>query len=124
VALFYFFNVFTGTLLPAVVVIYGVGPIEYRFDFSLVWHVVACLATSDVLFYFSHQYLHRHMPQVHLFHHCCRRASFNSNALFDPLDLAVEFTGPVLSLIFLTLYVFRDPFAFLVGLGIITAWYL
>eukprot|EP01127_Copromyxa_protea_P021013 TRINITY_DN7122_c0_g1_i2.p1 TRINITY_DN7122_c0_g1~~TRINITY_DN7122_c0_g1_i2.p1 ORF type:complete len:209 (+),score=21.40 TRINITY_DN7122_c0_g1_i2:36-629(+) len=118
------FNVMSGTLFPAIVVIYWVGPVEYRFDLSLVFTVLICLAVSEVLFYYSHQYLHRNLPHLHLMHHCCKRSSFTTNSFFHPLDLVMEFTGPVVSLFVLTLYVFNDPFAFLVGLAILTTWYV
>lgn len=126
VATIAFLNYSLGTIVPALVVcgyLHQQVVIPYRFDFTLVWHVGFCLAVSEVLFFYSHRYMHQHMPQVHFLHHCCKRPSFTTNLLFDPVDLAIEFTGPVLGLIFFTLVVFDDPLAMIVGMGIITAWY-
>eukprot|EP01127_Copromyxa_protea_P008552 TRINITY_DN1964_c0_g1_i5.p1 TRINITY_DN1964_c0_g1~~TRINITY_DN1964_c0_g1_i5.p1 ORF type:complete len:233 (+),score=9.16 TRINITY_DN1964_c0_g1_i5:234-932(+) len=118
------FNLATGTLLPAIVTIYFVGPVEYRFDLSLVLTVLFSLAIADITFYCFHMYLHRNLPHLHLMHHCCKRTSYTTNAFFHPLDLIMEFSGPALSLIILVRYVFRDPFALLVGLAVLPTWYV
>lgn len=61
------FNYLTGLLLPAAVIILYSDEIVYRFDLSLIFRVVLCLAVSDVLFYYSHRFLHRQMPHVWIF---------------------------------------------------------
>lgn len=68
----------------------------------------------DFIIYHS-RFLHRYLPELHKLHHCCIIPSTTTNMMFHPLDLLVEFGGPVLSAIFINLYILRDPFAMMIA---------
>jgi hypothetical protein len=61
------------------------GPL--RLDLTLlVRNVVLVLATIELYFTNSNQYLHRSIPKLHLLHHCCVYPSFTTSLLFHPVD--------------------------------------
>eukprot|EP00808_Paulinella_micropora_P017284 g15900.t1 len=94
-----------------------------RCDLPLLLHVAATLATTEVFFFFSHRALHYYAPRLHLLHHCCKRPSYTTNLFFHPLDLAVEFAGPVAAVVLLNTLVFRDPWAMVCSFGVVVGWY-
>ena len=65
--------------------------------------IAASLVATEVLFTASHALLHRTRAgaRLHLMHHCCRSASWHVNLVFHPLDMAAEFSGPVLAVLVL-----------------------
>jgi sterol desaturase/sphingolipid hydroxylase (fatty acid hydroxylase superfamily) len=99
-------------------------PINWRLDASLVMIVVASLAIADVYFYWSHSWLHKSKlgANLHLLHHCCSDTTFSTGLCFNPLDLNIEFTGPVL-VPFIVYYFLRDPCALMVTSCMIIFWY-
>ena len=63
----------------------------------LVFRVFVNMALGDVLFWWSHRLMHRNerLAFLHRLHHCAKRASWSTNLLFHPIDLLIEFGGPV-----------------------------
>jgi hypothetical protein len=87
---------------------------------------VAALACSEVAFIAGHRLLHTNATwmKLHVFHHCCTTPSYSTNLLFHPLDLVVEFTGPLLTILVLHYTVWRqDQLTLLVTYTIFQLWY-
>jgi len=84
--------------------------------------VLLSLAATEVLFTASHALLHRtHWgARVHLMHHCCRNASWHVNLVFHPLDMALEFSGPVLAVLCLN---WHHPRALAYAVTVVHLWY-
>lgn len=122
-ATIWWINFFTVYLPGYFVMVYLVSDLSYRFDLILLLRIVLNLAATEVLFWSSHRALHRLFPNIHHLHHCCITPSWTSNMFFNPLDLAIEFSGPVFSIVFLSLVVFKDPFAMACTLSVQIAWY-
>jgi hypothetical protein len=61
--------------------------------------IVVNMAFGEATFYAAHKVLHESTLLVpfHVFHHCCTHSSWTTNLLFHPIDLALEFGGPVFS---------------------------
>jgi sterol desaturase/sphingolipid hydroxylase (fatty acid hydroxylase superfamily) len=88
--------------------------------------LVINLAISDVLFTVAHRALHTHPRLVphHVFHHCSTNSSWNTNLLFHPVDLALEFAGPAGGLLFMHYTVWQqDPLVLVVTYIIFQLWY-
>ena len=68
------------------------------------------LGLTDLTFFLAHRELHQNprLAPYHVMHHCCLRASNTTNLLFHPLDLALEFSGPVFVLFLMHYFVFQD----------------
>ena len=83
------------------------------------------LALSELCFTVAHTALHRteYGAKVHHLHHCCKPSSWSSNLIIHPVDMAVEFSGPVLSLLFTHQYLFNNPSALFVSLTTLQIWY-
>eukprot|EP01094_Clydonella_sp_ATCC50884_P025151 TRINITY_DN6499_c0_g1_i2.p2 TRINITY_DN6499_c0_g1~~TRINITY_DN6499_c0_g1_i2.p2 ORF type:complete len:201 (+),score=47.04 TRINITY_DN6499_c0_g1_i2:463-1065(+) len=116
-------NALTWFIPALLIVTYHHDQVMPYFSAALLLQIVVIMAASDVAFFFSHRLLHRSLPATHKFHHCVRYPTLMANLLFDPVDLAVEFSGPVLVAYFLSLHVFNDAFCFVVSAGCIGAWY-
>ena len=102
------------------------GHAPARFDFTLVWHVLVAVLLSDIPFYFLHQWLHRHAPEIHRLHHLCLTPSAATNLILHPHDLLVEFGLPVATVtIVLSTNVagMYDPFAAIVAACLQQLWY-
>lgn len=69
------------------------------FSFHTVARIVCSLCITEVLFTLSHAVLHqtRVGAKIHVMHHCCKAASWHVNLVFHPLDMAVEFSGPIMA---------------------------
>eukprot|EP00757_Euglenozoa_sp_SAG-D1_P018858 gene18858-6233_t len=67
------------------------------FSLGLVATTVGTLALTEIGFTFAHTKLHESptLSKFHILHHCCTKSSWSTNGLFHPLDLSLEFTGPV-----------------------------
>ncbi|MDP2437471.1 MAG: sterol desaturase family protein [archaeon] len=58
--------------------------------------VAANMLLAEAAFTGAHALLHQtSLAPLHRMHHCCRASSFSTNLVFHPLDLALEFSGPV-----------------------------
>ena len=60
----------------------------------LAWSMVFA---TDILFFMVHKLLHERLPRIHKLHHCCVYSSQSTNLFFHPIDLAMEFTAPVVA---------------------------
>ena len=85
------------------------------------------LCVSEMLFYLGHRLMHTHptLVKYHVLHHCSTNASWNTNFLFHPIDLAVEFAGPVVVGVLGTHYYLwnQDQATLVITLLIVLIWY-
>jgi len=87
--------------------------------------VLVNMALAEIAFTLSHMLLHRtHQgARWHLMHHCCRPSSWSTNLIFHPIDMAIEFSGPVIVLLLSHIFVFRNPTALLTSVQVLHLWY-
>ena len=88
--------------------------------------VAVNMAIGELLFTLAHRALHQHaaLAPFHRLHHCCRRASWSTNLLFHPLDLAFEFGGPVTALALMHQYAWgRDNAVLVLSYLVLQIWY-
>ena len=78
----------------------------------------AIVLSTDIAFWFTHGLLHEHMPRTHMLHHACVYSSQTTNLFFHPIDLACEFTAPVLMMYAITRFLLKDPWLFALCSGI------
>ena len=87
--------------------------------------IAANLLLSELLFCFGHSLMHTvpFLLKLHIFHHCSVRASFNTNLLFHPVDLAIEFAGPAAGLLGMHFCLWQDQAVLLYTYLIFQLWY-
>lgn len=80
---------------------------------------------TEFLFTFAHMCLHHTVwgARIHLMHHCCKQPSWSTNLIFHPLDLAIEFSGPALSILLMHHYVWNDDATLMLSTVIMHLWY-
>ena len=107
-----------------------VGLIYYYVEFnSLKWYtsiqVLINMIITEVIFTLSHMLLHYSYvgAKLHLMHHCCKQASWSTNLIFHPLDMAAEFSGPVLSVLLMHHYVWQNNATLILTVLIVHLWY-
>jgi hypothetical protein len=92
-------NIFGSQGLGLIVMYYicGSTPLIFENIFSVrvLVGVIVNLCLGEICFTAAHKAMHYWIPSLHKLHHCCIRASFSTNLLFEPLDLVLEFAGPV-----------------------------
>jgi hypothetical protein len=87
------------------------------------------LVLAEITFTVGHFFLHHneHGANWHLMHHCCKPCSWSANLIFHPCDMAVEFSGPMLSLVLSHELYFKhvDPSGagLLVSMTVMHFWY-
>jgi hypothetical protein len=57
------------------------------FSLRLVAQQLVVLSVSEVLFFAAHQFLHRHLPSQHVFHHCFRYSTYTASTFSDMMEL-------------------------------------
>eukprot|EP01104_Vermistella_antarctica_P019802 TRINITY_DN8000_c0_g1_i1.p1 TRINITY_DN8000_c0_g1~~TRINITY_DN8000_c0_g1_i1.p1 ORF type:complete len:255 (+),score=45.47 TRINITY_DN8000_c0_g1_i1:1-765(+) len=119
----YMTNSLSFWIVPFSLIVWNSDHVVPYFSLVLVLKLAVALAVEDVLLFFCHRYMHRWAPEMHKFHHCVRYPTAASNLLFEPLDLAVEFTLPMMVVVVMHLVLFYDPWAFVVNNCIMNAWY-
>ena len=72
-----------------------VGTLARMASLPVLAKVAVNMAMGEVTFTLAHRALHRRLAGLHRMHHCCKRASWSTNLIFHPVDLALEFAGPV-----------------------------
>ena len=93
-------------------------------DAAVLGKVLVNMAIGEALFTASHRALHRRLAGLHRMHHCCRRASWTTNLIFHPVDLALEFAGPVGALLVTHYLVWdQDQLVLLVSYVVLQLWY-
>jgi len=115
----------TNTLVAVITDTFGCFEAAPRFDWVVALGLVVNLALSELTFTAGHYLLHRTElgAKFHHLHHCCRPPSISTNLLFHPVDMAVEFSGPVLSLVATHLLIFKEPFLLLLSIHVLHFWY-
>jgi sterol desaturase/sphingolipid hydroxylase (fatty acid hydroxylase superfamily) len=82
------------------------------------------LIIGEITFTAGHRLLHQSwLARFHVMHHCCKRTSHSTNLFFHPVDLAIEFSGPIAALIAMHLLYFRDPWGLVVSATVLQVWY-
>lgn len=76
------------------------------FSWAMVPKVIINLCITELLFTYAHALLHctETGSKLHVMHHCCKHSSWSTNLIFHPLDMAAEFSGPVLSVLGMHLF--------------------
>ena len=87
--------------------------------------VLLDLALAELAFALAHRLLHERplLAGLHVMHHCCRRSSFSTNLVFHPLDLAMEFSGPVAVLLLTHWLLWQDAAVLWLSFIILQVWY-
>ncbi|KAL7564989.1 hypothetical protein ACA910_011956 [Epithemia clementina (nom. ined.)] len=124
---------FFGFQIPNILLlIYGM---EYNPDWNWPWPLLqhfgpyqlglalAIVLSTDLVFYTMHRLLHRYFPRIHVLHHACVYTSQTTNLFFNPLDLAFEFTAPVLMMYVLCWFVLNDAWMFALCAAITQCYY-
>eukprot|EP01090_Pellita_catalonica_P019772 TRINITY_DN681_c0_g1_i1.p1 TRINITY_DN681_c0_g1~~TRINITY_DN681_c0_g1_i1.p1 ORF type:complete len:204 (-),score=16.36 TRINITY_DN681_c0_g1_i1:68-610(-) len=117
------FNAATWFWAIFLIVEYYSAEITPHLDLGILVNIMLTLAATDVAFFLSHRYLHQKLPELHRLHHCCRFPSFTTNLFFHPIDLSIEFSGPIILVWLINGIVFYDPFAMCLMFGVVLAWY-
>lgn len=84
------------------------------------------LALTEILICWGHSAMHTspYLMKYHIFHHCCVHSTFNTNLLFHPVDLAIEFAGPAAALLGMHFVVWnKDQAVLLVTYIVFQLWY-
>jgi sterol desaturase/sphingolipid hydroxylase (fatty acid hydroxylase superfamily) len=96
-----------------------------RLDASLMCMVMFNLVLAEVAFTSGHAMLHLSpsLAPLHVMHHACTAPTITTNLIFHPVDLAIEFSGPILFLILSHVFLFQDPFVLTTSLLVLHLWY-
>ena len=92
-----------------------------RFDVALVARVAVGCAVFDVVFHWLHCAMHRHLPRVHVLHHCNVFPCTTAGSIMSQGDAALNTLPPlvVIALLLTDLVPgMKDPFALIVCLSI------
>jgi len=84
---------------------------------------IALVFATDWSFYFVHRILHERFPKIHLLHHCCVFSSLTTNLYFEPLDIMLEFLGPIICIKMVSLYVFDSSWMVVMCTSILQTFY-
>ena len=105
--------------------IYTLEYLTKKFGASELVKIAVNLAVTEVLFWAGHRLMHTHpwFIPLHVFHHCSIYPSFNTNLLFNPVDLAIEFAAPALSLLAMHYLAWNDGGVLLYTYIIFQLWY-
>jgi sterol desaturase/sphingolipid hydroxylase (fatty acid hydroxylase superfamily) len=105
--------------------IFSFSDVFSKFSFALLGKILINLTFAEVSFAFGHWLLHTvpALTQFHVFHHCCTEPDWNSNLLFDPIDLSIEFSGPAAGLLGMHYLLWQDQTALLITYLIFQLWY-
>ena len=88
--------------------------------------ILVNLIVSEVCFTFSHGLLHiiPALLPLHVFHHCVTQPSASANLLFHPVDISLEFAGPVGSLVVMHFLTWKqDDLVLVASFMIVQLWY-
>jgi len=83
------------------------------------------LALTEIFFTTAHTLLHctKTGSKIHTMHHCCKHSSWSTNLVFHPIDMAAEFSGPVLSVLGMHLLFWKDDTVLALTVLIVHLWY-
>lgn len=97
--------------------------VQHLLQVSSILKIVINLAVTEVLFTVAHRYLHTDIAYLHHMHHCNKFSCWTTNLIFHPIDLSLEFSGPVASLVFFHVCVFKDPIVLYACFVVLQVWY-
>jgi len=117
------FNLLSSSLLVGA--IYYYTEIHDEMSVWVLLKVITNLIITEVLFTLSHMCLHytEKGARLHLMHHCCRHASWSTNLIFHPVDIGIEFSGPVLSVLAMHYFVWNDGLTLFMTACVVHTWY-
>lgn len=103
----------------------------YKFSVIEEWNwfvpiqVFINMLITELTFTISHMLLHyTHIgAQIHKMHHCCKQASWSTNLVFHPLDMAAEFSGPVVSTLLMHHYIWKNNTTLIFTVLTVHLWY-
>jgi len=104
--------------LPFYLLLWAFAPYDpslIRLDYLIFVELAISLIATDVMFFFVHRGLHRHLSWLHALHHCAKYSSFTTNLFIHPVDLVIELGTPVLLATFLYVKIFQDTFGMVVA---------
>ena len=83
------------------------------------------MSITEVLFTAAHAMLHYTElgSKIHEMHHCCQQASWSTNLIFHPLDITAEFSGPVISIILMHVFVWKNTASLFLSTIVLHLWY-
>jgi len=95
------------------------------FSLPVLAKIATNLLISEVLFCLGHSSMHNNptLMKLHVLHHCSVQSTWNTNILFHPLDLAIEFAGPATGVLAMHFWVWKDPAVLLYTYVIFQLWY-
>ncbi len=107
-----------------VALMYWHHPMDHL-SFMTAVKVLLNMCLTEICFSAAHILLHHTETgsAIHVMHHCCKFASWSTNLIFHPVDLAAEFTGPVLSILGMHYVVWQDSSALLLSTILVHLWY-
>lgn len=94
-------------------------------SFVIIAKVIVNMLLTEICFTIAHLLLHHTEcgSSIHVLHHCCKYASWSTNLIFHPLDLAAEFSGPVLAILGMHAVVWQDTNTLLLSTILLHVWY-
>jgi sterol desaturase/sphingolipid hydroxylase (fatty acid hydroxylase superfamily) len=83
------------------------------------------ITLAEITFTIAHKFMHELLPEFHVMHHCCIYSTATTNLIFHPIDLILEFFGPIVCT-FITHFLFWDQNTTVLFLSftIIQFWYM
>lgn len=83
------------------------------------------MSMTEILFTSAHAMLHytKYGSKIHEMHHCCIDASWSTNLVFHPLDMTAEFSGPVISIILMHIFVWQNTATLFSSALVLHLWY-
>ena len=117
------FNLFASSALVGIIYAYCV--LDEQPSTWVPLKIIVNMIVGEFFFTSSHMWLHysKTGSRLHLMHHCCKQASWSTNLIFHPIDIVVEFSGPVLSAVALHFFVWKDDWTLFITIGILHLWY-
>lgn len=102
---------------------WDIPTLKDHFSMSKLMLATAIVFSTDTAFWVMHRFLHEHTPRIHMLHHACVFSSQTTNLFFHPVDLACEFTAPVVMMYLITGILLNDPWMFALCSAITQAFY-
>lgn len=87
--------------------------------------IIVNMTVGELFFTSAHMWLHytEMGSRLHLMHHCCKDSSWSTNLIFHPIDVAIEFSGPILSALAMHFFVWNDDTTLFITIGVLHLWY-
>lgn len=122
-----FFNLIASNGLVGLIYDHCLSSTQHQYTFTIrtIWQVITNMAITEIFFTSAHTWLHctEVGSKLHHMHHCCTEPSWSTNLIFHPLDLVVEFSGPVTSIILMHVFVWQNTDTLLTSTLVLHLWY-